>query len=143
MSSETSLLGWKNFKDVHESHAVNKPPLVYKTFDKLDKAGTVIDYRCKDCRNCQECKKSDRLESISIQEELEQDIIENCVILDTDKGRTIAKLPFLSNPLKKLQNNREMALKVYQSQVRKLHANPTDLESVKKSENKLHELGFC
>ena len=50
-------------------------PKISQIFDKLENAGTEITYRCKDCRECPECKKSDRFESISIQEEIEQTII--------------------------------------------------------------------
>ena len=35
-----------------------------------------------------------------------------------------------------------MALKVYQSQIRKLVKSPTDMDEVIKSERKLHDLGF-
>ena len=58
------------------------------------------------------------------------------------KGRTIAKLPFLSNPVHKLRPNKGIALKVYQSQLRRLERSPQDMDQVLKSENKLHDLGF-
>ena len=67
-----------------------------------------------DCRNCPECKKSDRFESISIQEEIEQTIIERSVQVDVSKGITVAKLPFMSNPMLTLTPNEGMALKVFQ-----------------------------
>ena len=108
----------------------------------MENAGTEITYRCKDCRECPECKKSDRFESISIQEEIEQTVIEKSVNVDTSKGRTIAKLPFLSNPVHKLRPNKGIALKVYQSQLKKLGKSPMDMDHVLKSEKKLHELGF-
>ena len=71
-----------------------RPPKISQRFDKIENAGTEITYRCKDCRNCPECKKSDRFESISIQEEIEQAVIEKSVVVDINKGRAIAKLPF-------------------------------------------------
>ena len=95
-----------------------------------------------DCRNCPECKKSDRFESISIQEEIEQAVIEKNVVVDINKGRTIVKLPFLSNPVYKLRQNLGIAHKVYQSQIRKLGKSPKDMTQVFESEKKLHDLGF-
>ena len=43
-------------------------------------------------------QKSDRFESISIQEEIDQTIIESSVQIDVNNGKTVAKLPFLNNP---------------------------------------------
>ena len=89
-----------------------------------------ISCRCRNCRNCPECKKSDRFESISIQEEIEQAVIEKSVVVDINKGRTIAKLPFLSNPVYKLRQNLGIAHNVYHSQIRKLGKSPKDMTSV-------------
>jgi hypothetical protein len=119
-----------------------RAPKISQIFDKLENAGTEITYRCKDCRECPECKKSDRFESISIQEEIEQTVIEKSVNVDISKGRTIAKLPFLSNPVHKLRPNMGIGLKVYQSQLKKLGKSAMDMDHVLKSEKKLHELGF-
>ena len=47
-------------------------------------------YRCIECKNCSECKKSVRIESISIQEEVEQSIIEKSIEVATKKGITVA-----------------------------------------------------
>ena len=111
------------------------PSKISQKFDKIENAGTEITYRCKDGRNCPECKKSDRFESIRIQEEIEQAVIEKSVV-DFNKGRSIAKLPFLSNPVYKLRQNLGIAHKVYQSQIRKLGKSPKDMTQVFESENK-------
>ena len=155
-SVEVPLLGWGNrfedpdheYADVSPAHGnlgvlTNlRPPKVSQIFDKLEVAGTEITYRCKDCRACPECKKSDHFESISIQEEIEQTVIEKSVTVDTINGQTTAKLPFMFNPVHRLRPNMHMALKVYQSQVRKLTKIPTDMNNVLVSENKLQQLGF-
>ena len=52
---------------------IHRLPRKSHVFDKMETAGTELTYRCKNCRDCPECKKSDRFESISIQEEIEQD----------------------------------------------------------------------
>ena len=119
-----------------------RPPKNSQIFDKVENAGTEITYRCKDCRNCPECRKSDRFESISIQEEIEQTVIERSVYVDVHRGRTIAKLPFMSNPVLRLRPNEGIAMKVYQSQARRLTKCPADMDQVMKSEKKLHDLGF-
>ena len=110
-----------------ECHAARTPP-VCKTFEMVEKAGTEISYRCMDCRNCKECKKSDRIESISIEEEVEQAVIERSVEVDVSKGRTVAKVPFMKNPVLRLRPNQGLAIKVYQAQIRNLVKNPMDME---------------
>ena len=91
-----------------------------KQFDEVENAASEILYRCIDCRNCQKCKNGERTESISIKEEVEQDIINKSVFVDTNKGKTEAKLPFIQDPSRNLAPNKEKALAVYNSQVRRL-----------------------
>ena len=113
-----------------ECHASQRCPKGCKTFVIVEKAGTEISYRCVDCRNCKECKKSDRIEAISIEEEVEQSVIERSVVVDIEKGRTVAKLPFMKNPVLRLRPNEGIAIKIYQAQIRKLVKNPIDMEEV-------------
>ena len=150
------LLGWGKYLEDSDpntdqnttvtvnDHVLNsrRAPKINKIFEKLENAGTEITYRCKDCRECPECKKSDRFESISIQEEIEQAVIEKSVVVDINKGQTIAKLPFLYNPVHKLRPNLGIAFRVYQSQLKRLDRSPQDKDQVLKSEKKLHDLGF-
>ena len=44
------------------------------------------------------CKNSTRLDAISVQEEIEQGLIERCVHVDVSRGITTAKLPFVTDP---------------------------------------------
>ena len=111
-------------------------------FDELERAATEISYRCGNCRNCQECKKSLRIDVISIQEEIESEIVENCVQIDEEKGEVVAKLPFVVNPDVRLQPNENMARKVYNSQVRNLSRKPEDKQAAILFEGKLQDLGF-
>ena len=48
----------------------------------------------------------------------------------------------LYDPVKRLSNNRHIALKIYQQQTRKLNNNPEDKKDVIQSEAKLQSLGF-
>merc|ERR1712048_1081236 len=107
-----------------------------------ENAASEILYRCINCRNCQKCKNGERIESISIKEEVEQDIINKSVSVDTSKGKTEAKLPFIQDPLKSLAPNKEKAVAVYNSQVRRLSKDLKGREDAINSEAKLQSLGF-
>ena len=50
-----------------------------KLFERVENAGSDITYRCVNCRNCSDCKQSEQIQCISIQEEIEQDIIDSSV----------------------------------------------------------------
>ena len=80
-----------------ESDAIaNKWQLItFKIFEEVDSAGAEISCTCARCRGCSDYKNSRKIECNSIQEEVEQTIIDGSVIGDLDKGRTFAKLPFL------------------------------------------------
>ena len=123
-------------------HVVRKPPKCVRVFDEIESAGTEVSYRCANCRNCTECKKSLRIDVISIQEEIESQIIDRCVSVDVEKGVSVAKLPFVVNPDTRLKPNDRLARKVYDSQVRVLSKKPKDRESAIQFEGKLQELGF-
>ena len=112
-----------------------------KCFDEVENAASQILYRCIDCRNCQKCKNSERIESISIKEEIEQDLINQSVTVDPVRGITEAKLPLIENPVHKLAPNKKKALAIYNSQLKRLAKHPKDKEDVIQSEAKLQELG--
>ena len=81
------LLGFKEIEsneNFSESEIfMNKRPLnILKRFDEVESAGTEISYRCVRSRGCADCKNSERIECISIQEEVEQAIIDQSVTVD-------------------------------------------------------------
>ena len=119
-----------------------KSSLKMKRFEAVENAGSEINYRCVKCRECLECKKSEEVQCISIQEEVEQDMIDKSVIVDPEKGLTIATLPFLEDPLVRLVTNKQTAMSVYKAQVRKLDKNPKDRADVIESESKMQKLDF-
>ena len=122
---------------------VNKrAPKQLKMFDEIESAGTEITFRCVDCRGCKKCKSGPQFESMSIQDEMENDLIEKCVTVDIELGFAMAKLPFLVDPEKHLAPNEHIAQKVYKSQLLKLNANPEDKKSVIDFEQKLQDLGY-
>ena len=72
-----------------------KPPKCVRQFDEIESAGTEVTYRYMDCRGCLKCKNGPRFDAMSIQEEIEQSLIERCA---SRCGITIAKLPFVTEP---------------------------------------------
>ena len=108
---------------------------------EADAAGTVLDYRCPKCRACSACKGGERLEAVSMKSEEEQFKIDASVGIDFARGITDALLPFMEDPEEKLVPNRDIALKVYKQQTRKLSKDPAAKEAVLKSEDKLHQAG--
>ena len=62
------------------------------------RVGTEVTYRCVDCNECWKCKNGLRLESLSIQEEVEEALISRSVTVELDEGVSSAKLPFVVNP---------------------------------------------
>lgn len=121
--------------------ATKRTPKNVKRFEEIEAAGTEVTYRCVDCRGCKKCLSGPISESLSIQEEHEQSLIEKCVNVDTDLGITMAKLPFILDPDTHLVDNEHVALRVYQSQLKILNDRPDDKKSVLLFEQKLHDMG--
>ena len=67
-------------------------------------------YRCIKCRDCVTCKTSEQIEYTSMQE-VEQDLINRSVRVDIEQGQTIARLPFVKDPVHRLSPNEKVALK--------------------------------
>ena len=82
---------------------------------------------------------------MSVKEEVEQDVINKSVTVDTDWRITTALLPLMFNLLHKLAINKDKALHIYNQQVKKLNQNPQDKEDVIQSEvcTKSWTYGIC
>ena len=113
-----------------------------KQFDTIESIGSEITYRCISCRSCKDCKNSNHQEAISIRDEMEQDIINSSISIDTNKRIITATLPFIEKPDAKLVPNKSIAMKIYYQQLRKLERNPKDKEDILNSEAKLQNMGF-
>ena len=126
-----------------DAYAARRPPKCIRQFDEVEKAGTEVTYRCVDCRGCPNCKFGERFESISIQDEHEQALIERSVEIIPGVG-AIAYLPFVVDPDSRIDTESilKIAMKVFFAQVRKLNMNPSDKSCVIESEAKLQQLGF-
>ena len=109
-------------------------------FNQVENAATEMSYCCISCRNCKDRLNNEHIENVSIREEVEQDLIDKSVQVNTGNRCTTAKLPFIHNPMVKLSNNKDLALKIYNQQLRKLNKNLQDKANVITSENKLQRL---
>ena len=113
-----------------------------RLFEEVENAGSVITYRCVKCRDCQNCKAGERIDTVSLREEVEQDVIDKSVTVDLETRTTTATLPFMQNPVINLEPNEEQALLVYKGQLRKLSKDPQAKADVISSHNQLLQLGF-
>ena len=95
-------------------------PEQLKYFENTENAASEISYRCINCRQCQKCKDGEHIKFTSIKEEVEQDIINQSVTINFETGKAEATLPFLESPVNKLAPNKQIALAVYNSQLKKL-----------------------
>ena len=89
-----------------------KPPRCIKQFDEIERPGTEVTYRFVDCRGCLGCKNDARINAVSIQEEVEQAMIERAVRVDIDECRSRSKLPFVADPDRMIMLNEHDALNV-------------------------------
>jgi len=145
LNPDVSILGFKDSitdtsSSIDSSHETYASKLEQR-FNESESSGSIISYRCIKCRSCQDCKHHDITESISIQEEVEQNLIDNSIIVDIKNHQSVASLPLIYDPIIKLNPNKTRALKVYQQQANKLSKFPNDKQDVIASERKLQELG--
>ena len=110
-----------------------------------DDVDEIITYRCPTCTKCIECKGSNKLKARSLQESVEQSIIERSVEVDLENNIVKVDLPFLKDPVKYMTekhgypDNHGQARRVYQSQCKKT-------DNIKQGMRKVHaelvEKGF-
>ena len=132
----------ENHQENRESRANLSINCQMKQFNRTENTGTEISYRCIKCQSWNACKSHENLETVSVKEEIEQDLINNSVSVHTKNQMAIASLPFIHSPEERLAPNRHKAEKVYKQQLRKLANKPKDKEEVLKSEEKLQQLGY-
>ena len=123
--------------------AAKRKPENYRRFEAVESAGSEITFRCVDCRSCKKCKMGPKVEEISLQDEYENNLIEQCVNVDIECAKTIARLPFLLDPITHLEpSNEHVALKIFKSQVKILNDHIDDKRSVLEFEQKLQTAGY-
>ena len=114
-----------------------------KAFNSVEDAGTVISYRCVDCRKCKGCKEGELYENISISEEVQQDVVVKAVSVNLAENECTSRLPFMQDPRVKLAPNSKQALKVYTRITKSLQNSQSDKEAVLKAFNKLISRGYA
>ena len=96
---DVPLLGFEETKMLsypqNDVYLTRKQLKFMKRFEEAESAGSEVSYRCVRCRGCPDCKRGERIDCISIQEEVEQTIIDKSVTVNLDQRCTSAKLPFL------------------------------------------------
>ena len=106
-------------------------------------ASEMITYRCDEYAKC--VKRSPRLNAISLQEAVEQDLIERSVKIDLENRKVIAKLPFVKNPVDYLSSkhnsssNLRQARSIYFTQCKKPD---TEKVGIRKAHAELIEKSF-
>ena len=125
------------------SYGSKSVPKSMKLFEAIERAGTEATYRCIKCRGCSDCKKSSEIECISLQEEIEQGLIEKSVNVYPDSSYSEAYFPFLCDPSKKLITNLHLAEKFYFSRVKAINSrSESDKLDLINAMKKLMDLGF-
>ena len=114
-----------------------------KTLIKLQELGFSIDYRCPSCRSCSNCKNAPTTERLSMREEAEDQAMRDAVKIDFKKKKVECTLPLRGKPEEFLTNNREIALKVLDSQCKKVQDDEEARAAVIKSFYKLFDGGYA
>ena len=126
-----------------ENYVMKRVPKIVKRFEQVERAGTEASYRCIKCRGYSNCKKSKKIECISLQEEMEQGIINNSVTVYLRLCYTSAYLPFMCDPTKKLVTNYGISENIYYGQIKRMNLKPPkDKQDVINAFKKLIDLGF-
>ena len=106
-------------------HKANIPIARLRELVDADDVGELVSYRCPSCAKCLECKSSDKTKCLTLQESVEQKIIEQSVEVDILNKLVKVDLPFLKEPVAfmtekhRSQDNYHQALRVYHSQCKK------------------------
>ena len=125
-----------------ETLLTKRAPDSLKIFEEVENAGTEVTYRCIVCSGCTDCTKGPRIEEMSVQEEIEQGLIDKCVEVDIDSKTSTGRLPFLCDPDARLSSNESFARKIFNGQVRTLAKSSEDRDAVIQSEKSWQDLGY-
>ena len=110
-----------------------------------DDIGEVVAYRCSECSKCIKCKESGKSRAVTLQESMEQEIIEKSVTIDREKRKVFVDLPFTKDPVPFLtkrhraSDNLRSAKEVYDQQCRQPQIHK---EEMRKAHKELVNRGF-
>ena len=100
--------------------------------------GDLVTYRCPLCSKCVRCKESGKIRAVTMQEALEQAVVDNSVFVDKEKRRVYVKLPFMVDPVEYLtekhkgKDNYRSARQVYNQVCNKKDFNKDAMREVHK-----------
>ena len=110
-----------------------------KMLIKLQESGISLDYRCPSCRDCSSCRNAPDTERISLREEAEDQAMKESVHIDFKNKKITCKLPLRGKVEEFLSDNREVALKVLNSQCKKVQDDEEAKATIIKSFYKLFD----
>jgi hypothetical protein len=107
------------------AHKASVPIARLREIIDQDDTGNIVSYRCPNCSKCLKCKESGKIKAVTLQESVEQAIIEKSVTIDKEKRKVFVDLPFIKDPVPFLtqrhhaSDNYKSARQVYNQQCRK------------------------
>ena len=110
---------------------------------KLQESGISLEYRCPSCRDCSSCKSAPDTERISLREEAEDQAMKDAVRIDFERKKITCSLPLRGKEEEFLSDNREVALKVLNSQCKKVQNDDEAKATAIKSFYKLFDGGYA
>ena len=81
-------------------------------------------YQCIKCKTCKTWKDHDQIEMPRIKEEVEQDMMNQSVHVNSKQREKTANLPLMHDPSIKLYPNKTKALTVYNQKLKNLSKKP-------------------
>ena len=81
------------------SHKATVPIARMREILDIDNCEEFAYYRCSDCSKCVKCRTSTRRHAISLQESVEQELIERSVTNDHVKKKVFVNYPWTKNPV--------------------------------------------
>ena len=112
-----------------------------KSLVKLQELGISLEYRCPSCRDCSSCRNAPTTERVSLREEAEDQAIKDSIKVDFEAKKITCSLPLRGKEEDFLSNNRAIALKVLDSQCKKVEKDEEAKKAVIKSFYKLFDPG--
>ena len=138
-TSQSSTYGYVNLSNLDHDNLLND----LKTVAKIQDCGISLDYRCPSCRSCSKCKNAPDTDRISLREEAECAAIRDSVKIDFEEKKITCTLPLRGREEDFLSNNRDIAVKVLDSQCKKVASDEGAKEAVIKSFYKLFDGGYA
>ena len=141
LEMESPLVNCEDCLDCNKYMQAHTIQSEFQKFMQHQEAGLDTTFRCRRCRDCKLCLKGAGEERKSMTQEAHQELIRESVSIDKEKGRAVAKLPFLEDPKGKLTPNAYSALKRLDNVCKKYSSNKEVLTMVNAAFNKLFKNG--